>query len=64
MAMPCCPKCSKTHFLKSKDASLGVVFIHGAHCGAVVSAIAIRAIQGGTTTKGGTTAHDDWSKAA
>jgi uncharacterized Zn finger protein len=60
MPMPCCPKCSKTHFLKSKDASLKVVLVYCAHCGSVVSAIAIRKTQGGTTTGGGKTSQDDW----
>jgi len=63
MATPCCPRCSKTHFLKSKDASLKVVFVYCAACGAVVSAIAIRKTQGGTTTGaggGGKIFTDDW----
>ena len=42
MPVPCCPKCSKTHFLKSKDAGLKVVFVYCSNCGSVISAIAIR----------------------
>ena len=63
MAIPCCPKCSKTHFTRSKNATLKVIFIFCAASGAVVSAVPIRGTQGGTTPgvgKGGITGQDDW----
>jgi hypothetical protein len=61
MAVPCCPKCGKTHFLRSKNGTLKVTFVYCGACGAVVSAIPIRKSSGGTTTgKGGTTSQDDW----
>lgn len=35
MATPCCPKCSHTHFLRAKNASLRVWLVYCGHCGAV-----------------------------
>jgi len=59
MAVPCCAKCGKSYFQRSKDGVLKVVFIYCGSCGAVVSAIPIRKTSGGTSAaKGGVP--DDW----
>ena len=61
MAVPCCPKCSNTHFVRSKNHPLKVIFIHCSACGAVVSAVPLRKSSGGATKgTGGTTTVDDW----
>ena len=61
MAIPCCPKCGKTHFQRTKDGALKAFLIYCGACGAVVSAIPIRKTSGGTTpAKGGVTGQDDW----
>lgn len=61
MAQPRCPMCAKTHFARTTDSSLKVVFIHCSACGAVVSAVPIKKT---TTTGQGITAADDWWAAA
>ncbi len=72
MATPCCPKCSKTRFLRSKNAALQAWMVYCGHCGAVAGILpaeskAAKASTGGRK-KPGTTAQstgslkpaDDW----
>jgi hypothetical protein len=63
MAVPCCSKCSKTHFLKSANHQLGVVLIYCASCGAVAGTIAIRRAGGKQQTGVAKTSTDDWESA-
>lgn len=60
MAVPCCPKCSKTHFLKSANRQLGVVLVYRAACDAAVGAFAIRGAAG-KQQGGSKTSSDDWN---
>jgi hypothetical protein len=61
MATPCCPKCGKTSFHKTRSAALYAFLIYCAHCGAVVGVVPARGAAGTTTSgKGGVTAGDDW----
>ncbi len=75
MAIPCCPKCSHTHFARTKNASLRVWLVYCSHCGAVAGTMPMGFkasktstdgwINSGSTAKqgsssGGKTSTDDW----
>lgn len=78
MAAPCCPKCSQTHFSRSKDLSLRAWLVYCSHCGAVIGTMptGFKTSKtskdgwinpgGGSTTgssSGGKTTTDDWETA-
>jgi transcription elongation factor Elf1 len=56
MPMPCCPKCSKTHFLRTEDKQLSIVLIYCGSCGAAVGAIPAKTQPGKSKTT-----PDDWT---
>jgi len=69
MAVPCCPKCSKTHFVRQNNPTLNVALIYCGGCGAVVGAaqfkLTLKKSSGGTSgSTSGKTASDDWTAVA
>jgi hypothetical protein len=41
MAHPCCPKCSHSHFARTKNTSVGAWIVYCTHCGCALRAMPI-----------------------